>query len=186
MKYVLLILCLWCLTVEGNSQLISGKNLTMTGHSVYGEIHGASHGLTLNYERVLGRVLNRWNVSTRIGFGSYGKAQGSVRFVSIPAGLNLFRGRNGNNKELGFHIAYVKGKNYVKAGSFLRYSEGLYFTPSVGYRLQREAGGLLIRVQYAPFIKLKEYSDDSPFKMWSRRLTHSLGISVGYHFPQKR
>jgi len=186
MKYLFFISCLCHFALDANSQFLSIGNATMNGHGVYGEVYGASQGMTLNYDKVICQLFNRWNGSMRVGFGTYGKAAGRVRFISTPVGLNFFKGRHGHNKEFGVHVAYVQGRNYIKAASFLRYSEGLYFTPSIGYRFQQDRGGLLIRVQYAPFVKLKEFGDDSPYKMWSRRLTHSLGASIGYYFARKR
>jgi hypothetical protein len=186
MKYLFLIACLCHFTLDVNSQFLSTKNPTMTGHSVYGEIYGAGQGVTLNYDRVVCSFLSRWNGSVSVGFGSYNKSEGRVRFISTPVGLNLFKGKNGHHKELSLHLAYVKGKELVKMGTFIWYNEGLYFTPAIGYRYQKEGGGFLIRLQYSPFVKLKEYGDDYVFKRRSRPLTHSVGISAGYYFARKR
>jgi hypothetical protein len=184
MRYIFLAFALSSFTGL-NAQLISQTDLAMPGYTIYAELYGASHGVTLNYDRVAFRFFNRWNGSIRIGFGTYAKEEGRLQFISAPAGVNLFAGRNGHNKEIGIHFSYVKGESNRTIGSLLKYSEGLYLSPAIGYRYQKEGGSFVFRIQYSPFVKLKEYSKGSD-RLSTGKLTHSFGISAGYYFSRQR
>jgi hypothetical protein len=150
------------------------------GIAAYVEIGGASLGVTANAEVVFAKVFN-WKASVRGGFGTFKRYEKRVTYLAVPIGMNIFKGHRRHHREIGLNASYVRGATF---GGDIRvnYSEGLYLIPTFGYRYQGENGGLFFKVQYSPFVKLTEFTNDRAFKNSTGKIIHLIGLSLGYFF----
>jgi hypothetical protein len=153
------------------------------GITFYLEVAGASQGYTLNVDKVITRVAENWNISARLGYAQYKRLQGEVAFRSIPFGLNIFTGGKKHHAEFGINISYVKGA-LADVYSFgkPRFSEGIYLTPTIGYRYQKKDGWLFLKAQYSPYIQIRDDSDDIVYKQLQGKWQQFIGLSLGYYF----
>lgn len=179
---VLIVMLIGALETSAQSDSVS----TFRGITVYSELGGASLGITLNVDKVLFR-LGSWQGSVRGGFGRYNIENNRVKFCSVPIGITFFNRPLGrHHKELGLNISFVRGSAF-KVGYFSDpiVSEAFYLTPTIGYRFQKPEGSVFVKVQYSPFILIKELESrllDLRSPGW---VTHFAGVSFGYYFGDR-
>ncbi|MCF8368825.1 MAG: hypothetical protein K9G76_07255 [Bacteroidales bacterium] len=140
-------------------------------HGFYIEALGTGGYGSINYEGIW-PVVKNLKIAGRAGMGIYHLTDFSLSFnpdVNIPLSINGLYG-NTNNLELGFGQTL---SNTVKAG----FSNGkptrefnIHANFTIGYRYQKEKGGLIFRICYSPIIEFYKY-----YRHWG-------GISIGYGF----
>ena len=183
MKFAILIPALF-LTLETLSQTDSARNYR--GITIFTEAGGASLGATLNLDKVLFQIGN-WHGAARIGFGRYSIEDNRVKFRSIPLGISLFnRSAGKHHTEIGVNISYVRGTSYIfRYPDDVIVSQSVYFIPTLGYRFQRPGGSLFAKLQYSPFIKIKEFEDELIYNRRYDEVVHFGGLAIGYFFGDR-
>lgn len=156
------------------------EEVDFKGYVVYGEISGAGLGSTVNIESTFYKW-NRWFVTGRIGVGYFRWDDGRKHYFGLPVGLNVFSHTGNSHKELGINITYAEGVSRIETNSFHYQGKTIYFIPAVGYRFQKPSGGLFLRVNYTPSIKIKEFNDQME-RFNSKKVVHLFGVSAGYYF----
>jgi hypothetical protein len=183
MKTVVLTALTFLFALSSRSQQPIHHSVSLPGYAAYIDYSGL--GFTLNGERTLFRALRKWDGSLRVGGGAYQKKEG-YNFFSVPIGLNLIRGRNGHNSEIGLTISYVKGQHaLISHDKLYGVSQGIYISSSIGYRFQKPGSFLFARLQYCPYVKVKEFSEEKRFVEMNGNLNHNVALSVGWYFTKR-
>ena len=125
---------------------------------------------SINYERLI-KKNGELHFSARIGLSTYHLQDYTNRFnpdVIIPASLNSYYG-NKHNIDLGIGLTFtsiiVAGKTYIETTR----KNSFYPSLSVGYRYQKETGGLIFKIGYSPIF------ENNFFRHW-------FYIATGYGF----
>lgn len=157
----------------------------MKGNTVFLDLGGVVASATINIDRALFTIIDKWTVTGRAGIGIDPIPQ-KFRTLAIPIGLNFFKGASSHHRELGIHLSYREGMQYiVRARDKYDVARGIYFSPTVGYRFQKPEGGVFLRIQYTPMIKVYEFTGERIFRERIGKYRHMFGLSAGYFFPSK-
>jgi hypothetical protein len=149
------------------------------GPVVYREVAGAAFSTyNANVEHLIFSK-SKWYVNGRAGFG-YLSYDGDSDY-QIPLGVKVYHGNRNSHPELGLYLTYSSSHHNHNIG-YEYVINTLHFVPSASYRFQRQHGGVFFRVSYAPGIKLKEFTDPSPWMGTSKTFFHSFGVALGYYF----
>jgi hypothetical protein len=155
------------------------QELNFKGPLAYIEVAGAAHGTySINVEHSIFRK-STWRVNARIGYG-YLKAYGDIDH-RIPIGVNVSSGKKNSHPEVGLHLTYTRTSHDV---ADRHVSKSLYFVPTISYRFQKPTSGLFFRIGYAPVLKLKEFTDSSPWVRLGQNY-YSFGAALGYYFGRQ-
>lgn len=143
------------------------------GSALYLEGYGNNMTFSLNYEHYAFSV-GKIHTMARIGFGGVPNRYG------IPVGLHFLKGKNGKYIDLGLGLSYVNGGQVISGSNrpTVR-GEGIFFTPTIGYRRQLSDKGFFFRVNAGLAFKLKEYNEALG---GNRSTLPLLGISFGRSF----
>jgi len=169
MKYRLLIVALTILICSATFSQV--ESLNIAPNVIFIEAAGAGGYGSINYERVLYK--KNFIMSTlRFGISTYHIVDYTNNFnpdIIIPFTFNGLYGKS-HKIEIGFGEVY---SNIVHA-------DLIHFKPkrvshfstvfSLGYRYQKNKGGLIFRCAYTPIVEFNKY-----FRHWG-------GISFGYSF----
>jgi hypothetical protein len=162
----------------------TGDATSFAGPVVTAEFYGVGLGLTVNVEHLIMKR-SKMFVSGRLGYGEHNSfSSGDYTFKSIPISVSAFSGIGKHHKEVGLGLTYAEGNQ--DAGVFERPNKSLFVVPFIGYRYQRSNGGFFCKIQYSPFIKMKEYTDERVYKSMVGDFVHNAGITVGYYFSRKK
>lgn len=112
-----------------------------------------------------------------IGGGNYGSYNNRQSVIAVPVGLAIFRGINAHNLEVNLGLSYVKGE--YQDGS--EKSQGLLFSPGVGYRYQSDRNNFFCKILFTPVYKIAEFSSIE-YKIRQGDYL-PLGICLGYNIP---
>jgi hypothetical protein len=153
-------------------------------NTVYAEILGNAAGLSINYDRV---VLKKEKIALSICIGAGFVPSNAINKLlnnnatkknylpyGFPISCNLIYGKNNHHLETGVGLTYQQGMY----GEGLKYSQTIFAVVRLGYRYQKENGGLFWKIGFTPFIPIKEFGTISvpyvflPFG----------GIALGYTF----
>ncbi len=167
-KPLYIIILLQFINFEANSQTVTKPDI----HNVL-YIEGAGIGGfgSLNYERII-PVKAHLGIGVRIGFSTYNIKDYTNKFnpdVIIPVAINGFYGSN-HKIEFGFGQTI---SNIVRAdySSWKPKREtNLHANFTIGYRYQKNNGGIIFRCCYTPIIEFYKY-----YRHWG-------GVSFGYAF----
>ena len=161
----------------------SANEIRFAGPVVTTELYGTGLGLTVNVEHVIVKR-NKMFVNGRIGFGKHQSfSSANYSFKSIPVSVSAFSGIGKHHKEIGLGLTYSEGGQ--DGSIFERPNKSLFAMPFVGYRYQNAKGGFVFKVQYTPYIKIKEYTEERVYNSMVGDFIHSAGITIGYFFSRK-
>lgn len=125
---------------------------------------------------------NKVTLNGRLGFGKLKRYQNDYHtyyyFWSIPVGISGYYGNRNGHLQVSVTATYAKGEAYILE----KRSERVLFFPGIGYRYQRQVGGVFGSFMWNPSFEIKNYGVQW---QWKRQLLF-LGISVGYAFPLKK
>jgi hypothetical protein len=120
-------------------------------NTIYTEAFGQGFCWSLNYDRLFNtekRIMNSYTAgivyvpeSIQFGDGTY---------YGIPLSYNWLIGKKSHHFELGIGLTSL----LVNPNSTVRSDFYSYFTPKIGYRFQRQQGGLFFRATATPMIAL--------------------------------
>jgi hypothetical protein len=124
------------------------------------DLGGNSGGYSFNGEYEFFRK-DKYILNARLGFGYLPIKE--TNFISIPFGVNLLKGNQKHNLEIGIGASYIKGLSIsiFQIGKNIQYfpSAAMYFVPSVGYRFDKLAKGLILKAYYSPLILISDFID---------------------------
>ena len=154
------------------NDVFSQNDTTKTAKNlIYVEFAGAGGYGSVNYERVI-KSSKQFMLGLRLGAGTYHINDYTAAFnpdIIVPISLNAYYGKT-HKVELDFGQVF---SNTVIANEFNfepdRESDFHSFF-SLGYRYQKQKGGLLFRCVYTPVFEFNSY-----FRQW-------FGVSIGYSF----
>lgn len=132
-------------------------------NTVFLELGGNAALYSINYDRLLLK-----DVSARVGFATYSLEDDlgiSVRITAIPVTANYLLGEGANKVEVGLGMLILNGK--LDLGTIS--DSGVLGTAVLGYRRQKEEGGIMFKAGITPIFGQGE------FLFW-------VGASVGYTF----
>ncbi|MEM9053059.1 MAG: hypothetical protein AAGC47_13480 [Bacteroidota bacterium] len=103
-----------------------------------------------------------YQVNVRAGIG-YIPEEGTD-FLSVPLGGNfVYNLKNRHHLESGLALSYLRGApggTYIYASERFNFKgEGIYFSPSFGYRYDKMEKGFVFRLAYSPMFVLHDYYD---------------------------
>jgi hypothetical protein len=152
----------------------------LKGPAVYLAVFGTTPGVSINSEF---RVFNTKQRTAYLmaGFGTLDRKE--CRYLAIPIGLNLVKGRGIHHSEVGAAFTYNEGSQ--TAGTNVG-NKSLYFAVTGGYRYQRSTGGFFFRLYYSPRIKLKEWGDEARFGAAMTTEPTVFGAGIGYSFRNRK
>ncbi len=156
----LMVLVLTCLVrVDALAQEEAGTKK----NTVYAELGGNAALYSINYDRLLLK-----DVSVRAGIGVFTLEDDlglAVSITAIPVTGSYLLGNGPNKAEVGLGILIVSGK--LDLGTIS--DSGVLGTGILGYRHQKEAGGIMFKAAITPIFGHGE------FLFW-------VGAGVGYTF----
>lgn len=138
---------------------------------IYIEAAGIGGYGSLNYERVVLKKIDLL-LCIRVGLSTYNLRDYTTRFnpdILIPIAINGLYGNN-HKIEIGIgqmisNIVYANHSNWKPERE-----TNIHANFTIGYRFQKEKGGLIFRCNYSPIIEFYKY-----YRHWG-------GISIGYAF----
>ena len=173
MKKLFLLLCI---SIIGFGQTFA-QSRTNTISSFYLEVGGAAGLWSLNYDRELWEINEKFRLNGRAGLGIYSEFNGAgFPDVIIPISNMVLFGEGTHRVEAGGGITYYNWtlRDALKPDGFSRRSD-LLGNLILGYRFQKSDGRLMFRVSYTPIII---NDSNKPFEHWA-------GGSIGYAFKTK-
>ncbi len=173
---VLFVLVFFCCNLISQEQQSIPNNKGR--NAFFGEIGGNAFWGSLNYSRLSRNNGKFIRSAFRIGFGVNPELYPGKSFpLLFLMEESILLGKKGHYFEMGLGInAYnIYRENYGKYGKVLSVENFWYpyLTHRVGYRFQRENGGLFYSVCGTPFITESSIAD--AFQPWA-------GVSFGYCF----
>lgn len=136
---------------------------TLKKNTVFLELGGNAALYSINYDRLLLK-----DVSARAGIATYTLDNDlgiSVRITAIPVTANYLLGNGDNKVEVGLGLLLLSGK--LDLGTIS--DSGVLGTAVLGYRRQKEEGGIMFKAGMTPIFGGGE------FLFW-------VGASIGYTF----
>lgn len=164
--YTIIFLSLFCFKAKSQTDTIQ------TSHNVlYIEIAGIGGYSSLNYERIVFGN-NKFKFGLRVGISTYNITDHTTKFnpdIIIPIAIN---GLYGNNHNIEFGLGQTIS-NIVQANPSNwkpKRMTNLHANFTIGYRYQKDKGGIIFRCSYTPIIEFYRY-----YRHWG-------GITIGYAF----
>jgi hypothetical protein len=163
-----IIFLLLLINIKVKSQIDTNR---VSRNIFYLEAAGIGGYGSLNYERIIARK-NDFLICARIGISTYNLTDYTTNFnpdFIIPIAIN---GLYGKNHKFEFGIGQsISNIVYNNTSNFRPEREtNIHANFTIGYRYQKEEGGLIFRCNYSPIIEFYKY-----YRHWG-------GISIGYAF----
>ena len=166
---LLLVIFFWVFTFSVKSQdSLVEKNANQV---FYLEVLGIGGYGSLNYENVVFRK-NKVKIGLRIGLSTYHIIDFTNTFnpdIIIPFSVNGFYG-NKHNVEFGVGQTFSSIVQLNSTDYSTDRENGFSTSFTLGYRYQKQNGGIIFRIAYTPIIDHNKY-----YENWG-------GISIGYAF----
>jgi len=167
-KILYIIILFQLIYSEGESQTVTDSDKL---NVLYIEGAGIGGFGSLNYERII--ALNaKLRLGARIGISTYNIKDYTNKFnpdIIIPIAINgLFGFDHKFEFGLGQTISNIVQVNHTNWK--LERETNLHATFTIGYRYQRNQGGIVVRCSYTPMIEFYKY-----YRHWG-------SISIGYAF----
>ena len=149
---------------------LSSKN------SVYVELMGSGALYSFNFDRVVFSKKS-FGISARVGitYTPFIEDFNDYPSIGFPFELTGLIGRKNGKFEFGiggaYHYLFDEPSNY----SFL------FFVPRIGYRLQKDQGGLFIKTGFTPWIPIAIDDNFSEDKL-EPSFFPMIGFAIGYTF----
>jgi hypothetical protein len=153
---------------EAKSQL---DTIQIDRNVFYLEIGGIGGYGSVNYERII-PVKAKIKIGARIGISTYTFTDYTRKFnpdVIILLGINGFYGSK-HNVEFGFGQTISIITQASESNWEPEKQTNLHANFTIGYRYQKDSGGIIFRCSYTPIIEFYKY-----YRNWG-------SISVGYAF----
>jgi hypothetical protein len=141
--------------------------------SVILEFGGASAFYSVNAEYAIVQE-EKYQVNLRAGVGYF--PEEFTTFYSVPVGGNLvYKLKKRHHLETGIGFSYLHGfpaHSGKLGGDRISFEgEGIYFSPSIGYRYDKWESGLILRIAYSPLIVLHDFVDRNEMEArWEKEL----------------
>ena len=167
-KLAYIIILLLFINHKANSQT---DTIQFSRNILYIEVGGIGGYGSLNYERIVFAKANLM-IGGRIGISTYNITDYTTDFnpdIIIPIAITGLYGRN-HKIEFGFGQTI---SNTVQANHLNWEAErttNIHANFTIGYRYQKDKGGIVIRCSYTPIIEFYNY-----YRQWG-------SISIGYAF----
>lgn len=164
--------CLLFLAVMICTDGISQNDTKKTANNImYLEIGGAGGYGSVNYERVI-KSSKLFNLGVRLGAGTYHINDYTTEFnpdIIVPISLNAYYGKT-HKVELDFGQVFSNTVIADESNFEPDRESDFHSFFSIGYRYQKDTGGLVFRCDYTPVFEFNSY-----FRQW-------FGVSIGYSF----
>lgn len=143
--------------------------------SVILELGGASAFFSVNAEYAILQK-EKYQINLRAGVGYFPEEPNT--FYSVPIGGNLvYKLKKRHHLETGLGFSYLHGfpgSNLKLGDDRISFEgEGIYFSPSIGYRYDKWESGLILRIAYSPLIVLHDLVDRNEMEA---RWVSELGV----------
>ena len=143
----------------------------LTHHTIYLEAGGAGSYGSLNYERMI-HSKKKLSFSMRVGTSTYHIRDYRMKFnpdIIVPLSIHVCYGKD-HKVEVGAgqtiaSIVHVNATDIKPARA-----TNFHTHISIGYRYQKNSGGIVLRCAYTPIIEFNKY-----FRHW-------VGVAIGYSF----
>ena len=150
LKFILLKQTLVLLGITLFSSTVFGQqndSAFLSKNTIYIDLSSRGAYYSVNYDRIFYKRNNE-NFSYRIGFTILEDV------IALPLGVNLFVGRNNSYVEFGVTVMpYMdKYKSFLSSNDLS--DKYLYIIPAIGYRFQKQNGGLFFKAGVSPMIIL--------------------------------
>ena len=167
-NFIYIIIFLLFVNFESKSQLDTNQ---MSQNTFYLEAGGIGGYGSFNYERIIPVKVNL-KAGVTIGISTYKLTDYTTKFnpdIIIPISIN---GLYGNNHKIEFGVGQTMSSIIQIDHSNLKPIRifNLHGNFKIGYRYQKDKGGIMFRCSYTPIIE------------FYRRYRHWAGISIGYAF----
>ena len=173
MKQLLsIILCLSFTLLMNNNCFAQDSTYELKGlHTVYTEIYGnAFEGYTIGYDYAL-KLREKHKLSFKCGFGFVPQSDKIFNFFDLPIAteISYLYGKE-HHLELGVGVT-CNANFWSSKGGFYRAD---WLTPfRIGYRFQKDDGGLFLKAAATPFI------------WWNLSFMPWFGVGLGYTFKSR-
>lgn len=168
-KLILIILVIFCLSSLTRAQ--SSEKVELAKHLVFVEVGGYGGYGSVNYEYLVKKV-NNFKFSARVGLSTYHLYDYTNSLnpdIIIPIGINGSFGSN-HNVDFGIGQTISSTVSVDKLNYKTKRNSTLNTNFSIGYRYQKEAGGILFKMAYSPIIEENKI------------FTHWALVAVGFSF----
>ena len=167
-KLFYIIILLLFINYDAKSQL---DTYQISQNILYLEVGGIGGYGSLNYERII-PVKANLKIGARIGISTYNLRDYTNKFnpdIIVPIAMNGLYGIS-HKMEFGFgqtisHIVQTNHSNWKPEKK-----TNLHANFTIGYRYQKDKGGIMFRCNYTPIIEFYKF-----YRHWG-------GVSIGYAF----
>jgi hypothetical protein len=169
---ILGMICINSITVAAQDE-----KYPFTKSTVYIELGGVAGIWSLNYDRTLWNLSPNFKLQGSAGCGLISEFNGSgFPDVLLPVSVSILSGKKMHWLETGAGVTYFiwATRDPQSESGFSRKTELLKHV-ILGYRFQKEAGGLMFRVTYTPIF----YSEGV------YAYEHWMGVSIGFTLKNK-
>jgi hypothetical protein len=165
--------------------LIAQKDTTIARNTIFAEIFGNGFIGSVNYDRLFFISENKFSVRGGMIYLPSFLTFNSYSFV-IPLGFSVLLGQK-HHYELGLGLTYVNNieNQYDRAGNN-HFSKSVFaFARVLGYRFQKNDGGLFVKVGIDGVFRVVEFNDEfkkarNRFNKKEPPITPYFGFSIGY------
>ena len=160
------------LTIQVKGQNVEHLNLS-SRNTVYVELLGSGGIYSVNFDRIL-IPSDTFNVAGRIGLTYLPVIEefNDHPTIGFPFEISFLFGEKNGKLELGI------GATYFYAFEELKNSSYTIFVPRIGYRLQKDQGGLFIKTGFTPWIPVFAGSVNPG-------IVPMIGFALGHTFKNK-
>jgi len=159
-------------------------------HTIYAEAFGnAFLGYSIGYDYAL-KLQKKHKLSFKCGFGCFPESDGIGGFIldylmlTIAPEVSYLYGEK-HHLELGVGVTY--NANYDRlSGKFYSTNHDWFLPFRIGYRFQKDNGGLFLKAAATPFIWFMNHQDteNSEPELWKIFIPWG-GVAIGYTFKSR-
>lgn len=165
---------LFIILFTGSVEFVFSQDKTSAKNVVY--VEGATRGpvYSINYDRIF-RQGEKLAYSFRAGFSIYDNT------VSFPVGVNFITGLHEHHAEFSLSvIPHIDYDVHLIGGNNTESDKYIFVNPAIGYRYQKQEGGIFLKAAIGPSIFLDPPSND--FWNMDPKLYAFGSIGVGISF----
>ncbi len=171
MKYKILVLLINFMS--GHVAFSQKTSEEIARNSIYLEAGGIGGFGSLNYERMV-FIKNHFTFAARFGLSTYNIKDYTNKFnpdLVFPIVLNACYGKN-HKIECGIGETFTALVQADLEALKPKRTTNFHLNFNIGYRYQKNTGGIILRCGYTPIITYHQY-----YRHW-------LGVSIGYAFKK--
>ncbi len=154
---------------------LSAQEESIKKNVAYFELAGSGLLYSFNYDRLL-LIDQKMRLSTTIAFWNIPHFESISDFefmAGTSIGINTLIGKQTHFAEFGINVAYMNMKDTED-----NYYHTIYLPIRLGYRYQKDTGGLFLRASFMPLVAVIQDADTE----FLYPITPHLGLGVGYAF----